>query len=141
MNFDISKVYTAVNADELKEGSTVVVANDLSSLKTKVQSGSYSVTLLKIWGTSSTNRFEVTTMTDGLDNRYCLCYLISPPECKKLKWTDLKIGDVVRDSMITSMTYMVTALDSDDKTTKNHIAINGNWVTDDDLADHFEKID
>ena len=141
MKFDISKVYTAVNADELKEGSTVVVANDLSSLKTKVQSGSYSVTLLKIWGTSSTNRFEVTTMADGLDNRYCLCYLISPPECKRLKWTDLKLGDIVKDGTRTSI---VTVIDTSNKPDEDgdilHICLGDCWYTDFEIGE-CEKVE
>lgn len=34
MDFDKSKVYTALNADELKLGSKVIVADDLKTLKT-----------------------------------------------------------------------------------------------------------
>ena len=107
MEFDKSKVYTSVNADELKIGSTVVVADDLSSLKTKVQYGSYSVTLLKIWGTSSTNRFEVTSMNDGLKNRYNLCYLVSEPKT-------YYVG-ILDDGSICYLTYMT------DKTQFKHV--------------------
>ena len=130
MEFDKSKVYTALNADELKVGSTVVVANDLSSLKTKVQSGSYSATLLKIWGTSSTNRFEVTSMND----RYNLCYLISEPEEKKLKWTDLKIGDIITNG---NLTAMITEID---KEYHIHICAGHKWYSDEELED-WEKVE
>lgn len=135
MKFDKSKVYTALNADELKVGSTVVVANDLSSLKTKVQFGSYSVTLLKIWGTSSTNRFEVTSMNDGLENRYNLCYLISSPKEKKPKWTDLKLGDIITNG---NKTCIITLIDA---TSQYHILAGGyEWLSDEEL-DEWEKVE
>lgn len=37
MEFDKSRVYTSVNADELKVGSEVICANNLDSLKCKVK--------------------------------------------------------------------------------------------------------
>lgn len=37
MTFDISKVYTAVNADELKGNDKVIVADDLSTLRRRVE--------------------------------------------------------------------------------------------------------
>ena len=36
MEFDINKVYTAVNANELKVGDKVILANDLDTLRKKV---------------------------------------------------------------------------------------------------------
>lgn len=138
MKFDKLKVYTALNADELKVGSTVVVANDLSSLKTKVEFGSYSVTLLKIWGTSSANRFEVTSMIDGIDNRYCLCYLVSEPKEKKLRWTELKVGDVIRHKD-NGREYMVVGLDK--RNTSNHIRTIDGWLTDIYLERSWGKVE
>lgn len=79
MTFDISKVYTAVNADELKVGSKVIVADDFSSLKTRVScEKDWVFTLKRIWGTSSRDRFEVQT-----GGRFNLCYLVSEPEEEK----------------------------------------------------------
>ena len=40
MEFDKNKVYTALNADELKVGSKVIVANYLESLKAQVEANS-----------------------------------------------------------------------------------------------------
>lgn len=37
MKFDKSKLYTAVNADELKVGSKVFVADNLEELRTEVE--------------------------------------------------------------------------------------------------------
>lgn len=79
MEFDKSKVYTALNADELKPGSKVICANYLESLKTQVQANSYPsyvVELSQIMGTSSTNRFGVG------DETFNLAYLVSEPEEK-----------------------------------------------------------
>lgn len=36
MKFDISRVYTAVNADELKAGDKVIVADTIEILKEKI---------------------------------------------------------------------------------------------------------
>lgn len=35
MEFDVNKVYTAVNANELKVGDKVILANDLDTLRKK----------------------------------------------------------------------------------------------------------
>ncbi len=77
MEFDRNRVYTALNADELKPGSKVIVANYLESLKTQVEANSYPsyvVELSQIMGTSSTNRFKAGNKT------FNLAYLISKPE-------------------------------------------------------------
>lgn len=77
MNFDKNKVYTALNADELKPGSKVICANYLESLKTQVGANSYPlyvVELSQIMGTSSTNRFKVDNKT------FNLAYLVSEPD-------------------------------------------------------------
>ena len=124
MEFDKSKVYTALNADELKEGSIVVAANDVSTLKNKVALKEYNE-LFRIWGTSSTNRFEVFPIDREKTERYNLCYLISEPEEKKLKWTDLKIGDIVRCISNKNLVYMVTAIDSVPVDNETHIMLGG----------------
>lgn len=140
MYFDINRVYTAVNAEELKIGSKVIVANYLESLRNQVEANSYPVyikELTHIMGTSSTNRFKAD------DNQtYNLAYLVSEPEDKKLKWTDLKIGDVIRNEAGTH-TMMVTGIDSrEEKGHKPnaHILISDTWLDDDDLA-YWEKVE
>ena len=108
MKFDKNRVYTAINADELKIGSKVIVADYLESLRLQVEANSYPTyikELTYIMGTSSTNRFKTN------DNKtYNLCYLVSEPEEKKLKWTDLKIGDVITNG---GRTAIVTEIDKE----------------------------
>ena len=60
MEFDKNRVYTALNADELKVGSTVIVANDLRSLRAKVEKfdNSYEIHLSDILSESAMHRFE-----------------------------------------------------------------------------------
>lgn len=135
MEFDINRVYTAVNADELKVGSKVVCANTIKDLKRKVAENE--ITEIKgIKDDCYENRFSAWLDDDLLG--YALAYLISEPEEKKLKWTDLKIGDVIKhktDKILGS----VTGIDSG-KVIK-HICVSNYWLTDKDLADFWEKVE
>ena len=60
-------------------------------------------------------------------------YRIKP---EGLKWTDLKIGDVIRSE---GMSWMVTGIDARNDTNL-HIYFNGNWYGDFELKD-FEKVE
>ena len=82
MEFDKNRVYTALNADELKVGSTVIVANDLRSLRAKVEKfdNSYEIHLSDILSESAMHRFEIAS-----EYLYVLAYLISPPKEPKYK--------------------------------------------------------
>ena len=84
MEFDESKVYTALNADKLKIGSEVIVADNLGHLKSFVKDDCEIKKLVYIRNDSTLYRFHV------LENDYALAYLVSEPEEKKLKWTDLE---------------------------------------------------
>lgn len=77
MEFDKNRVYTALNADELKVGSTVIVANDLWSLRGKVEEfdNSYEVTLSDIRSEAAIHRFKTSS-----GYAYLLAYLIEPPK-------------------------------------------------------------
>lgn len=81
MEFDKSKVYSAVNADELKVGSKVILADNLADLRDKVRNGGASlVSLTAIQPESSMFRFV------GKDScGWCLAYLIESPDEKVLK--------------------------------------------------------
>ena len=73
MEFDKSKVYTALNADELPIGSKCIFADTLGALSAKVQSEAYKnfITILKrIYNDGSYNRF------DTGDDLFCFAYLI-----------------------------------------------------------------
>ena len=136
MKFDKSRVYTALNADELKIGSKVIVANNIDSLKCKVQ-----CTILNecdifkvknILDESNERRFQLTC-----EGTYPFAYLISEPEEKKLKWTDLKIGDVIRHK-ISGVEYLITGFDKR-QNKERHIGFADEWVSDNDLERNWEK--
>ncbi len=78
MEFDKSKVYTALNADELKIGSKVICANNLDSLRRKVNEDSDITEVREIVDESNERRFR--TEFSGL---WPLAYLVSEPE---LNW-------------------------------------------------------
>jgi hypothetical protein len=79
---------------------------------------------------SCSERFKVD------NNCYALAYLVSEPEEKKLVWTDLKIGDVIRNGVFT---HLVTGIHNFEQTNK-HIFVSGNWITDEELEE-WEKVE
>lgn len=86
MEFDKSKVYTTVNADELEEGDKVLLANDLEGLKNQVKDNVAPTTLVSIAFEDKHFRFK------GHENAwYALAYLIfSPPKPKYKPFSDSK---------------------------------------------------
>lgn len=130
MEFDKSKVYTAVNADELKVGSKVIVANDLAHLRVFVHDN-VSCVLEKVLDEEITCRFVA---NEG--EPYSLAYLVSEPEENKLEWTDLKVGDVIRTKDGNSI-RMVTGID----TTECNVHIcTTYWLSDKELEE-WEKVE
>ena len=128
---DKSKVYTAVNADELKVGSKVIVANTLCDLKERVENG-HVQTLTEIRDDDCINRFEVDS-----SSIYSIAYLVSEPE--KLKWTDLKVGDVIKRGKEQAA---VTYINGEGFSRKDiHISV-GHWcmLTDGELEE-WEKVE
>ena len=83
MMFDKSRVYTAVNADELQIGSKVILSNVLSKLKeaVEVEKEEAIQTLAIIRGENEVLRF----VGDKYHSGYTLAYLIEPPTEKKYK--------------------------------------------------------
>ena len=139
MIFDKSRVFTALNADELKVGSKVLVADDLRSLKLFVEGykeGNATSVLVGIHDDRHEFRFRVGE--DTTDN-FALAYLISEPEEKKLKWTDLKFGDVITDGR-TSIEYLVTAIDKSESCS-SHIFVQDYWIDDKELEDYWKKVE
>lgn len=80
MEFDKSRVYTALNADELKIGSEVIVADVLQDLKDKIKKSCVAVHLKEILSETSPFRFKIKNGT-----AYSFAYLISPPKEPKYK--------------------------------------------------------
>ena len=107
MEFDKSRVYTALNADELEVGSKVIVADTLQGLKDRLNKSAfdenYTIRIGGILPETEIHRFKT-----SLGNNYPLAYLISPPKEPKYKPF------------------------SDTKTALRIIAEHGGWVKGDD---------
>lgn len=136
MEFDKTRVYTALNADELKVGSRVIIGNTIEELKNRVQNGTTPLTLSEIRSDSYEKRFKVEEYEE--DSVFSFIYLISEPEEKKLNWTDLKLGDVVKQKGGT-ISYLIVGIDSEG-TGGSHILIGKTWVEDVKLCD-FVKVE
>lgn len=80
MEFDKSKVYTALNADEVKVGSKGYFADNLFWLKEQVSTNMPTDTISQIYTESSDRRFimEPTTL-------YSLFYLVEEPKEEKYR--------------------------------------------------------
>ena len=84
MKFDKSRVYTALNADELEVGSKVIIADSLQGLKDRLSKFTldedHAICIESILPETEIHRFKTSR-----GNVYSLAYLISPPkkpECK-----------------------------------------------------------
>lgn len=131
MEFDKSRVFTAVNAHKLKVGSKVYTADSLWALKKCVEDESYITTLEKILPEDRMLRFST---NDG--SEYALAYLISEPEENKLKVSDLKIGDVVRHKT-GKLEFLITGIDNDVK----EVFFGGDWSDNENLGKFWEKVE
>lgn len=145
MEFDKSRVFTSVNADELKDGSKVIVADSIYELKKKVSSSSsnqYIVMLDRVNSDNFDKRFRVQTYSachledNDIYTDYNLAYLISEPEEKKLEWTDLKIGDIITNG---ERSYLVTGIDKKGEC-GSHIYCGNDWITDGEL-NNWKKVE
>lgn len=79
MKFDKSKVYTVLNADEVKIGSKGFFGDYISGLKNNMEDGKI-FTVRKIWGENYFTRFQA---EDGTN--YALFYLVEEPEEEKYR--------------------------------------------------------
>ena len=85
MEFEKSRVYTALNADELKVGSKCIFADDLGELKRLVSIEDTPQVLIKIKKESYKYRFERVEADNMGDTLFALAYLIEPPAEPKYK--------------------------------------------------------
>ena len=85
MEFDKSRVYTALNADELKIGSKCIFADNLRELRRLVSIEDTSQVLIAIKGESYKYRFEQAKADCMGDTLFALAYLIEPPAEQKYK--------------------------------------------------------
>lgn len=135
MEFDIKRCYSAINADELKIGSKVVLADSMQDLKSRVENEDCIMTLTKINDEWYNERFA-----DEDGDSYTLAYLVELPKEKVLKWTDLKIGDIIRqkDDARKDISFMVLGID-DNKEAESHILVHPYWINDKELM-NWEKV-
>jgi hypothetical protein len=136
MEFDINKVYGSINADKLKVGSLIIPADNMMALRDRVANNHRPTSLTAIKDESWEYRFVTKQTIDDKqqDNKWALAYLVSEPEEKKLRWTDLKVGDVITNKKITSM---VVRIDTDDVI---HILAGNVWLNDEELKE-WEKVE
>ena len=80
MEFDKSKVHTALNAEDLPIGSKCIFADDLDSLREKVQEAEFHVSKL----TAVEQDCEIYRFDDN-DDAYALAYLVEFPKEPKYK--------------------------------------------------------
>lgn len=73
MEFDKSRVYTALNADELKIGSKCIFADTIHDLRLYVQTDCVPKNLVRLFGDDNVDRF----VTD--EGTFIYAYLIAPP--------------------------------------------------------------
>lgn len=129
MDFDLSKVYTATNADELHVGDEVVVADTMADLRMQVAEADFCKTrLAKIADEDHQYRFR--TATSG----YALAYLID--SAPGLKWTDLAVGDIIK-TKDGSTTRMITGINTNESDI--HIEAGYMYIRDEDLAEDWVK--
>lgn len=91
MEFDKSRVYTAVNADELKIGSRCIFADTIQGLRQKVQdenAETYVGILTNLYDDDSVERFANGCFT------YIYAYLIEPP-----KESEYRPFESIKDAM------------------------------------------
>ena len=93
MEFDKSRVYTALNAEELPIGSKCVFADDLRELRRLVSIEDTSQVLIAIKGESYKYRFEQAKADCMGDTLFALAYLIEPPSKPKYKYKPFESVD------------------------------------------------
>lgn len=131
MEYDVSRVFTAKDAHKLKVGSKVICADNLYSLKFSVEQELYITTLKEILPEDCMLRFRT---KEG--EECALAYLIELPEEKKLKWSDLKIGDTVRRKN-GKLEFLVTGIDHNE----NEVFFGDDWSDDEELGNWWEKVE
>lgn len=109
MEFKKENVYTALNADELKAGDSVIVADDLVYLKTLVERGLALSTIKEIYDGNYQRRFTVA----GDNYAYNLAYLVERVGEKKFrpyKDTDEMIADYKKRFSVDCPEYEIPSI-------------------------------
>ena len=141
MIYDKTRVYTAINADELEPGDKVFVANNIEDLKNLVEHGDFDnlYEINRIMSESNYERFEV--KYNESFKYFPLAYLVK--DYDGLHWTDLELGDVIKKG---EAVFMVIGIDPTDTTGRHICAPYGLSLSDDELRNwtkcdyHFVKV-
>lgn len=134
MEFDKSRVYTVLNADELKVGSKVILGDNLSEVKEHVEQDYAADRLVEVKSEGYAARFY-----DGYA-LWNIAYLVSEPEEKHLKWTDLKVGDIITNGEVIAMVTQIDKLT--DAIGESHVLIGDSWLSDAALAkENWKKVE
>jgi hypothetical protein len=141
MTFDERRVFTALTAGVLEPGDKVFVANNIEDLKSLVACGDYDklFEINRIMSGCVSERFEV--KYNGSFKYFQLAYLIK--EYDGLRWTDLELGDVIKNG---KATFIVTGIDPDDPQHRISGPYGGLGLSDDALRNwtkcnyHFVKV-
>lgn len=76
MEFKKERIYSAVNADELKPGDKVIVADTVQGLKYKVKANEGIDTLYGITDEGAERRFSVKNKHETVSTEWLLAYLV-----------------------------------------------------------------
>lgn len=139
MEFNKSKVYTALNADEVKIGSKGYFADTIHSLRSQAQTETIELmTLTKITPDYNMNRF----CTDSVSFVYF--YLVEEPKEKKfrpyateeeiMEAINLKGGAVWIKSKYSDVKYLITGICTG-------VIINNERINTTDLLDSYTYLD
>ena len=140
MEFDKSRVYTAVNADELKIGSKCIFADTVKALRKKVQADDYAQ-YVQPFIRLHDNGYDVQFLADCYLYNYA--YLIEPPAEPKYKPFESvekamdaikKHGGWVKD-VEAHRTLLVHAYEKNDS--GNNLMIGCSWVCLEELYEIF----
>lgn len=85
MEFDKSRVFTALNAEELKVGDKVFIADNPYDLEFDVKNEQDAAFIQEIYPRDTTARFRVKYCHSELYDDYCLAYLIERAKEKKYR--------------------------------------------------------
>ena len=103
MEFDKSRVYTALNADELRAGDKVIVADTIQGLVYKVKANEGIIEIDHIEDMGEVKRFSVKNKHETVTTEWHLAYLVERgenctnckfklnPECNKSKWPEQSV--------------------------------------------------
>ena len=83
---NVEKVYTTLNADEVKPGSLGYFADDLETLERMISSGSTLKMLEKVNDKRAAARFKLLN-----ENSYCLFYLVEQPSELNVQPSELNV--------------------------------------------------